>query len=97
MIGPKPAQVSLSFGVDDLDGTVAEEKIAHDAGAATGHFMSKALGNRLIKAVGRIPVKRDTIYNVLRRVFSVQTAPRAGGIYELPAGKLCSGRGFSAP
>lgn len=69
MIGPKLAQVSLSFGVDDLDGTVVEEKIAHDAGAATGQFMSKADIVKMIKAAGRVPVERDTLYNVLEEGF----------------------------
>lgn len=69
MIGPKLAQVSLSFGVDDLDGTVVEEKIAHDAGAATGQFMSKSEIVKMIKAAGRIPVERDTLYNVIEEGF----------------------------
>lgn len=69
MIGPKMAQVSLSFGVDDLDGTVVEEKIAHDAGAATGQFMTKAEIINMIKAAGRFPVERDTLYNVIEEGF----------------------------
>lgn len=69
MIGPKLAQVSLSFGVDDLDGTVVEEKIAHDAGAATGQCMSKTEIVKIIKAAGRIPVERDTLYNVIEEGF----------------------------
>ncbi|MCG9966470.1 aminofutalosine synthase MqnE [Pelotomaculum terephthalicicum JT] len=69
MIGPKLAQVSLTFGVDDLDGTVVEEKIAHDAGAATGQFMSKAELVKMIRAAGRKPVERDTLYNVIEEVF----------------------------
>ncbi len=69
MIGPKLAQVSLSFGVDDLDGTVIEYKIAHDAGAATGQFMSKNTIVNMIKSAGRIPVERDTLYNVIEEGF----------------------------
>ena len=69
MIGPKLAQISLSFGVDDLDGTVVEEKIAHDAGAATGQYMAKASLIKLIKEAGRIPVERDTLYNVIGEGF----------------------------
>ena len=41
MLGEKIAQVSLSFGVNDLDGTVVEEKIGHDAGASSPQSMSK--------------------------------------------------------
>ena len=66
MIGPKLAQISLSFGVDDLDGTVVEEKIAHDAGATTGQYMAKSSLIKMIKEAGRKPAERDTLYNVIR-------------------------------
>lgn len=69
MIGPKIAQVSLSFGVDDLDGTVIEEKIVHDAGAETAQFMAKNKLINLIKAAGKRPVERDTLYNVIGEGF----------------------------
>lgn len=65
MIGPKMAQVSLSFGVDDLDGTVVEEKIVHDAGAQTEQSMTKSQLVRMIKSAGFDPVQRDTLYNVI--------------------------------
>lgn len=64
MVGPKLAQVSLSFGVDDLDGTVVEEKIAHDAGAQTEQYMPKSKLIKMIRAAGRVPVERDTLYNL---------------------------------
>jgi len=63
MIGTKLAQVSLSFGADDIDGTVMEEKITHSAGALTGEYISKDNLIRLIKEAGREPVERDTVYN----------------------------------
>lgn len=66
MIGPKIAQVSLSFGVNDLDGTVEEEKIVHDAGAETDQRLPREEIVRMIKAAGRIPVERDTLYNIIR-------------------------------
>lgn len=69
MIGPKLAQVSLAFGVDDLDGTIVEERIAHDAGADTDQYMSRSTMVNLIRAAGRIPVQRDTFYNTVREVF----------------------------
>lgn len=69
LIGPKLAQVSLSFGVDDLDGTVVEENIAHDAGADTEQYLSKQKLVQMIKAAGRYPVERDTLYNVLGEGF----------------------------
>ncbi|MFZ5597444.1 MAG: aminofutalosine synthase MqnE [Bacillota bacterium] len=66
MLGTKIAQVSLSFGVDDLDGTVEEEKIVHDAGAETGQRLPREEIVRLIREAGRIPVERDTLYNIVR-------------------------------
>ena len=66
MLGEKLAQVSLHFGVDDLDGTVVEESITHSAGANTGSFLPKERLIKLIKEAGKVPVERDTVYNVLR-------------------------------
>ena len=66
MIGPRLAQVGLSFGADDLDGTVTEEKIAHDAGAPTAQSMTVHELCRLIREAGRRPVERDTVFNVVK-------------------------------
>ncbi len=66
MIGPKLAQVALSFGADDVDGTVKEEIITHMAGADTAQAMADTELIRLIREAGRTPVERDTLYNVLR-------------------------------
>ena len=66
MVGPKLAQISLSFGVDDIDGTVVEEKITHSAGAETEQSLTKNELIRMIKEAGRIPVERDTLYNNLQ-------------------------------
>jgi aminodeoxyfutalosine synthase len=63
--GVDVAQMALWFGVDDLDGTVQEEKIYHMAGAVTPEFMSTSAIRRLIRAAGRDPVERDTLYNVV--------------------------------
>lgn len=65
MIGPKLAQVALSFGADDMDGTVKEEVITHMAGAETEQAMGHKTLIRLIKEAGRVPVQRDTLYNVI--------------------------------
>lgn len=62
MIGEKLAQVALSFGADDVDGTVVEEKIYHDAGAPTSEELTKAELERLIRDAGRVPVERDALY-----------------------------------
>ncbi len=66
MIGPRLAQVGLSFGADDLDGTVTEEKIAHDAGAPTAQSMTVQELCRLIREAGRRPIERDTVFNVVK-------------------------------
>ncbi|MHB1126926.1 MAG: aminofutalosine synthase MqnE [Bacillota bacterium] len=63
------AQVSLSFGVDDLDGTVREEKIVHDAGARTPQYQPPSSFLTLIREAGRVPVERDTLYNIVREEF----------------------------
>jgi aminodeoxyfutalosine synthase len=59
------AQTSLWFGVDDLDGTVQEEKIYHMAGSATPEGMTTATLTRLVRAAGRQPLERDTLYNIV--------------------------------
>lgn len=64
MIGVKIAHVALCFGVDDLDGTVQEEKIYHMAGAETPMALTRAELVRLIREAGRTAVERDTLYNV---------------------------------
>ncbi|WP_429885528.1 aminofutalosine synthase MqnE [Geoalkalibacter halelectricus] len=66
MLGLKIAQVALAFGVNDLDGTVVEEKIGHDAGADSPQALSKEQLCTLIRKAGRVPVERDTLYRELR-------------------------------
>ena len=63
--GVEVAQTSLWFGVDDLDGTVQEEKIYHMAGARTPEMMTTREIQAVIRAAGRSPVERDTLYNVI--------------------------------
>jgi aminodeoxyfutalosine synthase len=67
MVTPKMAQISLRFGADDIDGTVVEEKIYHDAGATTPQGMRRADLVRLITEAGRIPFERDTMYRAVTR------------------------------
>ncbi len=62
MLGEKISQVSLHFGVDDLDGTVVEERIAHDAGATSREAMTREDLVALIREAGKVPVLRDTLY-----------------------------------
>lgn len=67
MLGPKIAQIALRFGADDIDGTVVEEKIYHDAGATTPQGMRRSDLERLIREAGRQPVERDTMYRPVTR------------------------------
>lgn len=67
LMGMKLAQVSLSFGVDDLDGTVVEEKIYHMAGAKTPQQMAQEKFVKAIRETGRKPVQRNSLYQIVKR------------------------------
>ena len=67
MMTAKIAQIALRFGADDIDGTVVEEKIYHDAGAETPQGMRRADLVRLITEAGRVPFERDTLYRAVER------------------------------
>ena len=70
MISAAVAQIAQSFGADDIDGTVVEEQIYHDAGASTPEEMTVRELVRLIADAGFEPVERDALYNHLREEFS---------------------------
>jgi aminodeoxyfutalosine synthase len=67
MLGIKTAQVALSYGADDIDGTVVHEIIYHDAGSDSPQEMTVADLRKLIEEAGRVPVERDTLYNRVER------------------------------
>ncbi|MCL0040072.1 aminofutalosine synthase MqnE [Thermodesulfovibrionales bacterium] len=67
MLGKKVSQVALSFGADDIDGTIVEEKITHSAGAMSGEGITKNELIHIIKKAGMIPAERDAFYNIIRR------------------------------
>jgi len=71
--GVELAQTSLWFGVDDLDGTVQEEKIYHMAGSRTPEALTTGAIEGIIRAAGREPVERDTFYNVVRPAAAVRS------------------------
>jgi aminodeoxyfutalosine synthase len=77
-LGERLAQASLAFGVDDVDGTVLEERIYHMAGATTPQALSERTLHDLIRAAGRVPAERDSLYRVLR-VHAGPLSPRGGG------------------
>ena len=69
------AQVSLSYGVDDLHGTIMEEKIFHMAGAKTPQEQTVATLEHVIREAGRDPVQRDSYYRHLPSRHPVVPAP----------------------
>ncbi|MGB7583409.1 MAG: aminofutalosine synthase MqnE [Terriglobales bacterium] len=73
MMTAKIAQIALRFGADDIDGTVIEEKIYHDAGATTPQGMRREELMRLIREAGREPVERDTLYRPVTRTETAVT------------------------
>jgi aminodeoxyfutalosine synthase len=66
MLGLKVAQISTAFGVDDLDGTVVEERITHMAGATTPEALSKDDLVGMIAETGHVTVERDTLYRIVK-------------------------------
>ena len=74
-LGMKLAQVGLSYGADDLHGTILEEHIFHMAGATSPQLQTEADMIKAIREAGRIPVQRNTFYEPLK---SAETAPEAG-------------------
>jgi aminodeoxyfutalosine synthase len=78
MVGLKVAQLSTVFGVDDIDGTVVEERITHMAGATTPEMLSKAELLELITETGHTPVERDTLYRVVKVYDDASTPPGEG-------------------
>lgn len=67
MLGIKIAQTALSYGADDLDGTVVHETIYHAAGSDSPQELGVDEIKRLIKEAGRVPVERDTLYHEVIR------------------------------
>ncbi|MBI1790574.1 MAG: aminofutalosine synthase MqnE [Acidobacteria bacterium] len=67
MLTPRIAQIALRFGADDIDGTVVEERIYHDAGATTSQSLRRGELLQLIRKAGREPLERDTLYRPVSR------------------------------
>jgi aminodeoxyfutalosine synthase len=63
---PKIAQVGLRFGADDIDGTIVHETIYHAAGSRSPQGLRYDELVRLVREAGRVPIERDTLYNVVR-------------------------------
>jgi aminodeoxyfutalosine synthase len=73
MMTPRIAQIAQRFGSDDIDGTLVEERIYHDAGATTSQNLRRGELMRLIREAGREPVERDTLYRPVERTENVFT------------------------
>jgi aminodeoxyfutalosine synthase len=65
-MGLKLAQVALSYGADDLHGTILEEHIFHMAGASSPQLQTEAEMLKSIREAGRTPVQRNTFYEVIK-------------------------------
>jgi aminodeoxyfutalosine synthase len=77
MVSQPLSQLSLHFGVNDLEGTVVREKIYHAVGAHTPQGMTLDALLRLIRGAGKVPAERDSFYNVLRRFDAAEPAAAA--------------------
>ena len=66
-LGPKFAQISLNYGVNDFSGTLMEENISKSAGAEFGEYLFPQEIIEIIKSAGKRPVQRDTLYNILKQ------------------------------
>ena len=73
MMTPEIAQIAQRFGADDLDGTIVEERIYHEAGATTSQSLRRKDLERLIRMAGREPIERDTLYRPVQRTESAFT------------------------
>jgi aminodeoxyfutalosine synthase len=93
-MGLKLAQVALSYGADDLHGTIIEEHIFHMAGATSPQLQTEAEMLKAIREAGRTPVQRDTFYQPIR-VFAegqqgTASEPGANGKSQLLEGNLAT-------
>jgi FO synthase subunit 2 len=66
-LGPKLAQISLDYGVNDFSGTLMEENISKSAGAEFGEYLSPSKIINIIKSAGKTPAQRNTVYNILEK------------------------------
>jgi aminodeoxyfutalosine synthase len=77
MVTPFMSQIALSFGCDDVEGTVVFERIYHQAGARTQMHMHYGELVALIRGAGKRPVERNSLYETLRESFDDSTPPPA--------------------
>ena len=85
MVTPFISQVALGFGCDDLEGTVVFERVYHEAGAGTPMWLSYDEIVGLIRAAGKTPVERDSLYQTVR-TFEDWVAAQGGAPSQGPEG-----------
>jgi aminodeoxyfutalosine synthase len=79
MVTPFLSQIALSFGCDDVEGTVVYERIYHEAGAHTDMHLPYMDLVELIRGAGKVPVERDSLYQTVRETFEDMFAPASVG------------------
>jgi aminodeoxyfutalosine synthase len=84
-MGMKLAQVALSYGADDLHGTIIEEHIFHMAGATSPQLQTEADMIKAIREAGRTPVQRNTFYEPIKVL--AESSPTATTEVKPPPGK----------
>ena len=84
-LGLKLAQVALSYGADDLHGTIVEEHIFHMAGASSPQAQTQGAMVKAIREAGRVPVQRNTFYEAVRVLNEPRKEADASGVASLPA------------
>jgi aminodeoxyfutalosine synthase len=77
MVTPFVSQMSLHFGVNDLEGTVVREKIYHEAGAHTAQAMTLDQILRLVRGARKVPAERDSFYHIVRTFDEIDSRPAA--------------------
>jgi len=85
--GTDVAQIALRFGANDMDGTIVHETIYHAAGSRVPQGLRESELIRLIREAGRIPIERDTLYNVVREHPRVAMPEAAVKVRDRKAGK----------
>lgn len=88
MVTPFLSQIALSFGCDDVEGTVVYERIYHEAGAHTDMHLPYMDLVQLIRGAGKVPVERDSLYRAVRESFD---DPPPSGPESLPRASMKGG------
>jgi aminodeoxyfutalosine synthase len=83
MLGRQNAQLSLSFGVDDLDGTIDDSTRIYSMAGSEEQHPALTTGElvTLITQAKRVPVERDTLYNEIRNYSAADTSSLNAGLY----------------